>query len=344
VLPSDILVTGLLLAAGSLLFGTAIAAALVFPAVVLLLLPETLHSMRRLAGLAAIPLGVMGFYVGAQAISVWVFAQRTSAPELVVWLTHGGLLALAAWFHLLRVGIAALVLGSWWRPLDRSDSTSLLAAGAVVGGWLWTLHAEAGRRRRALLAVLVLATATYALIAAGRGPGGVFLWRLSMPMVGGTLRYHYAAQPFFAVAISLLLAALGERLPARPALGSCILLSWGALLVLGWLWHPAPLDLHAESRGQVREAWETIRARILEAPPDTTVYLEARPMREFGALPNSRLLLPGWPGLFAIMEPTDDYEGRRVRFVAPTLSAYQQFAERGDRLATLLVPPDHDHR
>jgi hypothetical protein len=56
------------------------------------------------------------------------------------------------------------------------------------------------------------------------------------------------------------------------------------------------------------------------------------------------VILPGWPGLFAIMEPTDVYEGRRVRFVAPSLSVYQQFAKRGDRLATLLVPPDHDHR
>jgi len=30
-----------------------------------------------------------------------------------------------------------------------------------------------------------------------------------------------------------------------------------------------------------------------------------------------------------------------VRFAS--LSVYRQFAERVDRLATLLVPPDHDH-
>ena len=98
-----------------------------------------------------------------------------------------------------------------------------------------------------------------------------------------------------------------------------MLSGWAAFLVLGWLWHPVSLDLHEESRGQVMEAWSAIRTRILEAPPDTTVYLEARSIRAFGALPNTLLMLPGWPGLFAIMEPTDVYDRRQVRFVAPTI-------------------------
>jgi hypothetical protein len=341
--PWDLAVAGLLLAVGSLLFGTAIAAAVAFPAVVLLLLPGTFSSRRRLVGLAAIPLSVLTIYAGAQAVSVWVFGQRSPAVKLLLWLKHGGLLALVAWFHLLRVGIAALVLGSWWRPVDTTDAASLLAAGAVIGGWLWMLRTGAGPRRRVLLAMLVLATATYALIALGRAPSAVLVWHISMAMVGATLRYQYAAQPFLAVALALLLAALGERLGARPALRAFMLSGWGALLVLGSLWHPASLDLHEDSRSEVLEAWRGIRAHILDAPPDSTVYLEARSIQAFGALPNSLLILPGWPGLFAIMEPTDIYEGRRVRFVAPSLSAYRQFAERGDRLATLLVPPGHDH-
>jgi hypothetical protein len=341
--PSDLAVAGLLLAVGSLLFGTAIAAALVFPAVVLLLLPGTFSSPRRLVGLAAIPLAVLAIYAGAQAMSVWVFGQLSPAVELLLWMRHGGHLAAVALFHLLRVGIAALVLGSWWRPVDTSDSASLLAAGSVLAGWLWMLRSAAAPSRRALLALLGLAIGTYALIAIARGPSGGPLWHLSMPMVGATLRYHYAAQPFLAVAICLLLQAVGGRLRARPPLASLVLLGWAGLLVLGWFWRPPALDLHAEARDQVLEAWREIRAHILEAPPDTTVYLEGRSIRAFGSLPNSSVILPGWPGLFAIMEPTDVYEGRRVRFVAPSLSVYQQFAKRGDRLATLLVPPDHDH-
>jgi hypothetical protein len=56
-------------------------------------------------------------------------------------------------------------------------------------------------------------------------------------------------------------------------------------------------------------------------------------------VPNARLQVPGWAALYAIFEPDDTINGRRIYFVERNRDVLQM-APRGRRSASLIVAPD----
>jgi len=101
-------------------------------------------------------------------------------------------------------------------------------------------------------------------------------------------------------------------------------------------WHT--IDLHDEMRAEVAAARAEIRDRIEATPRGGTAYIRNRVVPGFGWLPETTTPLPGLAGLFVIESPSDEVDGRVVRFVEPDQAVRALATRHGKRLAHLLVP------
>ena len=243
--------------------------------------------------------------------------------------------------QLVRVGVASLLLGAWWAPGPRSDPVSwgvLLCATAV---WLAAFAAGNACARRRLAAFSLVAFAVYALTAGARAPAARQLVGRSAAGVAATLRYHYVPQAFLAVTLCVAAGSVAARWTAasRAVVGTV----WVALLALGVVRRGIAIDRHDEMRTAVAAARAEIRDRVEATPRGGTAYIRNRALPGFGWLPETTTPLPGMAGLFMIESPSDEVDGRLVRFVEPDQAVRALVTRRGGRLARLLVqsgPPD----
>ena len=327
-----------LLLVGATCYGIGIAAALAFPVIAWLLLPATPGRGAVVAVLGSTWITVPLLYVvdhrvwvaaygGEPAAMPFVFAQlrapRAPAEMLLGLLGHGTTAAHVGllWPH------GAMPSAVWWGFI-----------GAFIVGVVGVLVAGPERYRRAILAFLVIAGATYAFIAVGRGNlYAAFLGPDATPLtLAETPRYHYLG-PLALIATScLVLAAAAERvrLPARAKdvlLGSLL-----ASIVVAHGHGQWRMNDWATERQQTSEFLGAIRRAALARPPGADVYIRNRMFTPAGPLLPPRVF-PGWAAAFVIFFPDDTVEGRRVRF---TTSNQEELAAARDgrRSGAVLVP------
>jgi len=327
-----------LLLVGATCYGIGIAAALAFPVVAWLLLPPTSGRRAVVAVLGSTWITVPLLYVadhrvwvaayGGEPVAMpFVFAQlrtpRAPAEMLLGLLGHG---ATAAHVGLLWPdGVVPSAI--WWGSIV-----------AFIVGVVGALVAGPERYRRAILTFLVIAGATYAFIAAGRGNlYAAFLGPNATPLtIAETPRYHYLGALAFIATSCLVLAAVAERvrLPARAKdmlLGTLL----AGIVIAHWHSHWRMSDWATE-RQQTAEFLATIRRTARARPPGADVYIRNRLFTPAGPLLPPRVF-PGWAAAFIVFFPDDTVEGRRIRFTTSDQEALAG-ARDGLRSATVLVP------
>jgi hypothetical protein len=323
----------------SIFFGTAIAVAFVWPLALALLLPGSLVDRRRRAGILSVSAAVLGLYVLLEVVASCTYDVPLNPVGAFKWLLASPTPAISSFLQLLRVGVASLVMGAWWRPAVGSDPLSWVALLVTGCGSLGALAVAPSRQRRTMVAFGLLALAVYALVAVARGPGSVMFVGMTGASIGATPRYHYAAQAFVIVALSAGIAGVASRLRSRAIGGLGV--AWAFVLVAGLIVHGVPVDRHDAVRTEVTRSLRALRARAAQARPGETIYIDNVPVQGFGWMPNTVQPPPGLAALFVIASRNDDIDGRPVRFVEPDPALSEPFVRRGGRTARLLVsaPP-----
>jgi hypothetical protein len=187
--------------------------------------------------------------------------------------------------------------------------------------------------RRKLAAFTLVALAIYGLTAAARAPSASLLHGWTAARVAAKLRYHYTAQAFLVV--TLCVAADTARACTRAV----VAVAGAAGLLLGTIYRGVQVDRHDATRSAVAAALREIRAQIEATPPGQTAYVPDRDVYGFGWMPGTMTPLPGLSGLFAIISPSDEVDGRLVRFIESTPAVAAAIHQRGGRLARLVEPP-----
>jgi len=318
-------------------FGIGLPVIAVSPVVVWLLAAPGGPSRRAWAVAGAIPLVTVALYL-AQAAASDAVAPRPDPQH-----AGPGSLGLAdlpyaarTFADLLGYGVAALLRGPWSGTIPWPTSVSLAVVGAAAAVVTAAVATSERATRRLVLALLLLAVATYGAIAAARTP--LYLLLEWTPLeVGTTPRYHYFAQAALALALGVSLHALLRRLPGRTGVAILALLT--AAVVAGGTRRVTPYQLHGRDRFAVTMFLETVRRTAVAAPPGTTVRIRNRIFPNVSPLisyaPES---FPGMAALFVIFVPENAIDGRRIVFEAQSARVLGAGA-RGGRIASLLVPP-----
>lgn len=309
-------------------FGTGAAVAMVAPIVAFLLRPATLWAPLPRAILAAVPLLVLLAWIVMTSLRTRLNPAGIESTKVVVMLaTEVPRIGLVA-AHLAGIGLDDLVLGLPFPAANYGNALSwatialfgLAAAATLTFGDAWT--------RRVLLALLLVVATCYLAVSWGRASLYVIASKdnlLSALQQGS--RYHYLAHGVLAVVVALMLVGVGRHLhwsAGTHALAG-VWTTWA--LVTPLLFDPHVPRLEEKRVASVRQQIEhAIRAR----PVGATVCLPVQPV----------FLTVGFPGslgIFALYYPTDDFEGRLVRFVS---SDPKVLALRGtsERMRGLLLP------
>ena len=329
----DLVVACLWLCLSLLFFGAVIAVALVWPIVIALLFPGTLGDRRRLGAAVGASVAVFALYEALQLAARTLYATPDTLGRLLEWAIGSPRAVLIALLQFVRVGVTSLVLGTWWTPAPQSDVVSWLTLLLAAVTWIVAFAAASVDARRKLAAFTLVAFAIYGLTAAARAPSASLLHGWTAAMVAAELRYHYAAQAFLVV--TLCVAADTARAWTRAA----VAVAGAAGLLLGTIFRGVQVDRHDATRSDVAAALREVLAQIAATPRGQTAYVSDRDVYGFGWMPPTTTQLPGLSGLFAIISPSDEVDGRLVRFIEPTPAVAAAIQQRGGRLARLVVPP-----
>src|SRR5262249_12269192 len=139
------------------------------------------------------------------------------------------------------------------------------------------------QRRRVLLAFIVLAFAVYALVALARGPASAILLGIPAAEVAATLRYHYIAQAFLAVALCVAVDAVAGA--GRSTLAGGVAGCWALVLAAGALVDPVSIDRHDAARIEVARALRSLHDQLAATGPGQAVYIRNEPIAAFGWMP-----------------------------------------------------------
>jgi hypothetical protein len=188
----------------------------------------------------------------------------------------------------------------------------------------------------------ILAASIYLLIALGRS-GMYAMFSISPADAAKVARYHYVGALPIAVLLCLILREAG-RLPVVRAIPGPVLLACGlGVVILGIHKVGVTVQEYRWTPEYVQHTAETIAAEARTRPPGTLVYLEnqSTPANILGpAIPD--FLFPGRAAIFVLLNDSDSFEGRTVRFIErdPEVAAF--YAVRpSSRLSRLLVDPQH---
>ena len=208
-------------------------------------------------------------------------------------------------------------------------------ATVYAAGVAWACARSSRERRLEICGFLLIALASYAAIAVGRGglmqPQVPALWAVSSP------RYHYVGTIGIVVALCLTLASVPRRERSQ-----------GPLLFLAWLALALPLDVLSTrsteshtgivSRRQHRKAESRVRKAVAKRPEGTSVYIENTGYKPVRRLPLVRF--PGEAAVFVFTFPENEVDGRRVYFVERRKKVRDAAGMReGSRIDDLLISP-----
>lgn len=320
----------LLLAAG-VSYGVGLGVAAAAPVALPLLVPAMRRDRRALAIVALVPVVLAGVWLATAQPSAGIHAPTDSPMKSFV--APRETVTLLGLFG--SYGLGDLVLGPWGRWVGAPGPTTF-AVGAAAAALLVLVLLRT--RDAALLAALVLALAAYGSIAAARA--GLFVSiKVPMATVAAVVRYHYAGQTLFAVALAIALASLvtSRRADAHAGgiAGAVVLLVALPLLLV-----PYTPDLHAEWRAKAAVGLARIDAAIAAVPPGEEVRIRNAaygPMAPIVMMIGPEKM-PGLAAAFVIHYPSDVVDGRRVRFVARN-EAELDGAAPGGRLSRIFLPP-----
>ena len=316
--------------AASQCFGTAAAAAAIFPLLAMMLRPAAFRRFGSAAPLIAIPVIVAISWLLINGYRTRLNPAGTEGVASWIVLASDWRRVLSMTAHLFALGVVSLLLGPLY-PLSRyPDPISTGVAVVFIVAVAASLAAR-GSRIRAVVAFLMAALACYGAVAAGRAAlYASMVPETLMQILATSTRYQYLGQACLSVALCAVLADTGRRLETVPY--RLLLYAWGAWAAVSGALLQAPVDHFAEGRAPVAAAWEQILREIREAPPGSTVCLPVKPVP-------LAIGFPGSLGVFMLMSPTDDVEGRQVRFVSsnPSLLARR---DEGGRMQRLLLSDD----
>lgn len=329
-----------LLLAGTTCFAVGVGVTLAFPMVLFLLLPAAWQPPRLRAAWLLLPLVSLALYFAFRRL--YPLIGTLSVQEK--WQEAMAFSAIAAvppmLGHLLAFSVAGAVLG-YLLPAQFPSPASWAAVAAFLAGLVLLLVRGDASTRRATLGLLGLAGCIYLLIAAGRG-GAYAMFNIAPTQAAGVARYHYVGGLPIVMVLCLILREIG-RLPGLSAVPTPVALAAGlGVIVYGIARIGLIIPQYPWTPAYVQRTADAITAAVRAQPPGTTVYVENdKTPRSIlgGALPN--FLFPGRAGLFVILHPTDDLEGRTVRFIErdPEVQAYYAARPR-TRIARLLVRPE----
>ena len=329
-----------LLLLGTVCFGVGVGVALVFPAVLFLLLPDAWQQPRIRLLYLALPLVTIVMYVAFQRLYPMVVEQ--SPPEAPLANALPPLRDLAALTReLLRFSIAS-ALGSF--ALFSRDSGLL-----PLGTWVVVIAFEAGvvlllwrgnaANRRATAAMVVLCGGVYLVIAAGRAT--------LVGLVGGVAetaaqrRYHFLGSIPVVVIACLALQQIGRLGPLRRLPRAALLLVILAFGVREYRRSTFLVHDNAQARAEFQAAVQAIDVAVAAQPPGATVAIDTgEPTKWMLGFVMQKCDFPGRAAVFLLTQPGEELDGRRVHFLERDAITRAWYAARPDsRLARLLNRP-----
>lgn len=320
----------LLLAAMS--FGIGLALVGVFPLVVWLIFPGRAVARSAWLVLLGLPVLVVVGYLQLHRIAITLDPVRGWSLDITVnMLISYWQNSLFMFVHLLAIGAVAL-LGNFSVPIDDYPSVVTAALAVVFGGLVLAgAFAAPPATRRALMAFALLAVATYAIIAAGRGSMSG-LARAPVRVYGAFApRYHYVGGMFLSAVLCAAFAGLATRVRIGVRTRTVLLVSWFAATALaygGSAWRVTPWDT---DRVAIAAIVERVRREADATTAPQPVVVANQPFRAgvLGAVPG------GWAAIYSVFGPRD--LGRRVYFMEANAAVRAQ-APPGSPLARMLIP------
>jgi hypothetical protein len=326
-----------LLLFGTVCFGIGVAIALVFPAVLFLLLPDAWRQRNVRFMYLTLPLATIALYFGLRRLYSLVAVLPEDAPTGIALPPVAEMAAMAR--ELVTFAIAsslgsfAVYSGHGKPPLDVRIVPGLFAAGLLV--LLWRGHRAT---RRAAAAMVVLGAGVYLLIAMGRA-GLLIAFTGSVAAAAAQDRYYFCGSIPIIVIACLALHEIGRVGPLRHVPRAPLLM---AALALGtWTYRRSTFAVHdnAAARGEFQAAVRAIDAAVAAHPPGATVIIETgQPTKWLVGFMTRKRDFPGRAAIFLLTQPGDELAGRRVRFIErdPAVLAWYE-AKPGSRLGRLLT-------
>lgn len=327
----------LLLIAGATCFGVGLAVAMTFPAVVFLLLPASPARARTVRATLALVIVIPILFVTLHRVYLAISGGAADASvvpylQLFNWQFTGEMLV-----QLLRYGAGCLAL-----PYVAGGTSDP----CVLCGWVGTLclagialvllRAPVLHKRR-LLAFVLTAVATYALIAAGRATFYLAFGK-SVVLAATESRYHYVGLLSIAIVFCLLLNDLGRVAPLGAWRGNVLLVGWLGAVVFCFVRYHQPIDAHAAARQETQSVLATIDKLAKATRDRQPLYIHNYVFRSIGWSPAHNF--PGWAGVFLIAYPERLVNGLPVYFVETDPDILAAARSRPDRpINTILLSP-----
>lgn len=332
-----------LLLAGVSCFGTGIGVAMVFPAVLFLVVP----SAFRQPGLRAAFLGLLVL------VPVIYFGfQRLLYPLLVVQpmseyihqnaaLSRYQPIVVMLW-HLVAFAVTGLAQGFAFVPNDYPGTASQVAAPIYLGALALVFVASDALTKRRIAALVLLCLAIYTLVAMGRS--NVYLMFHYEPSASARqARYHYVGTIPIAMLFAMMLGQVTRWTRGRWVVPAIALLAWIGVTSHAYFTTGFRIDQRLAIRRYVSTSQRAIAAQIEAVPPGQPVTIENAESPSFVLGPMLHgLEFPGLAGLFVLTYRSNVVGDRQARFVernGVVLGASRNPATN-HRLAGLLVPPD----
>jgi hypothetical protein len=332
----------LLLLAGSTCFGVGVAVALVFPLVLFLLLPTAWRQPGIRAAFLLLPPVTLGLYFGLREL--YATLEPLTVEELVqpVVAAQGVRLVPAMLSQLIGFSLTEGVLGYFTVPARYPDWRTGLVVGVVAVGLVVALVQGDRELRQRLLAVGLIAVATYGMVAFGRA-ALYAAFKIEPARAAIVPRYHYAASLPVIILLALILQTIGQLGPLRAVRRPLVVVVVLAIGVCGYVRAGSPVTERRENcREYFTRTMEAIASVVRRAPAGQTVYLnnDSTPLFVLGpALPT--YAFPGRAAVFLLAQRADALDGRPVRFIEHDVTVLAHYRGRGhSRIGRLLVAPD----
>lgn len=328
-----------LLLAGTMCFGVGIGVAVAFPIVLFLVLRDAWSFPRLRASWLLFPFVTLAVYFAFRHLYP-LLAPLTAQESFQEYVALHGLVYVPPMLaHLLAFSLAGTTLGFLLPPYP--STAGWIAVVAFLAGLAILFWRGDGTTRRTAIAMMALSVSIYFLIAVGRS-SAYAMFSISPANAARVARYHYVGSIPVTILLCLILKQLG-RLPGLGAVPASLAFAGGiGVIVFGAVHHTVSMQEYPATPRYLQQTIDRIAADVRAKPPGSTVYLENEraPGYILGpAIPS--FLFPGRAGVYVLFNPTDQFEGRTVRFIERDPEVAQYYAQRPDtRLARLLVAPD----
>jgi hypothetical protein len=330
-----------LLLVGSACYGPGIGAALVFPGVLILLLPAVWRQPGLRLAFLALPVVTLAFYFGQQYLyrQIGTLSIEEEVHQQAA-LSGFGAIPLF-WTHLLSYSAAGTILG-FFMPKPYPSPASRIAVSALAAGTGFLLWRGAARTRRYALGMAALWAGVYLMIAIGRGHIYA-LMNVPAATAAAVGRYHYAGTIPLAALVCLVLREVGHLPVLRAVPRSVAVVLSLALVLEGRQASGFRIDTRPYVHDYFLYTKQDLATQIAAAPRETPLYLEnsKTPWPVLGVAIPERLV-PGRAAVFLLTRSASKLDDRDVRFIErdPDVLDWYRDEHPDTPLARLLVAPE----